>query len=1259
MKIKDIQIDGFGVWSGLSVHSMPDSMTVFYGPNEAGKTTLMQFLRTMFYGFTEQRRGRYLPPVYGGKPGGAIRVTGPGGGYEICRRAQLDQGASAAGQLTVTGSDGLSQGQHRLAMLLGQVDETIFTNVFAIGLRELQELSTLDDTAAADELYKLSSGLDRVSLVDVTRQLKVARGQLVGPTPDEGQLQRLMLQREKLRDEIDQLTAHGRRWSELAALRHTQNSELDDLKQRIAQWELEAKTYEVAIQVRPTWLKRTELNKQIQQLAARTDLPESAADRLAEISEQIGQREQQLNELRQQRRGLREQAQQLPLRRGILELAAKIEAAAEQAPWISALQKNVQRLEAQINQTREQLLDDAKRLGISDEDQQALLDDRRMARMPDLSRQAINQLAEPASEVRLWSTRLKQAKQQSEADKKEADRLTKELAQSLESRDHKDIHAAMQAHGDLITQLRKRMQVQEALDKQIARREQLEEEAVDLAVDEALPVERSFLMGILFVGGAFLFLWGLGKLLPFFQTDVEPDSQTGLLFVVCGMFMLFFGLMWSNVLDKSTVTDLEDVEDQIDAIRKEIRKTEMERDEFDRRLPASQTPLENRLRDAEAEIASLEGLLPTQHNLQAATERYQAARKRAAQAAESLRTARSHWQRTLTQLGLSESLSPKSIRIMAEGYDSLLQTRRRLQSLEEELENRQLELGALTQRIDTLARQALAAKAANDQLAGGQHRDSDDEFEDVGRSDPRQKSRPGTQRGEQPKPEPVKADVAAANQALDQLSKLTSLISSQEQFIQQKRHLREQDQTLAKQVAGVQKAIDKLHRSHSALLAEIGCESMEQLLQLLEVKQQHQQLTRQVAELGERILAVIGGTLPYENMARLLDNPGSDELEKRWEQISSRTQQAEKRVDQLHLRQGELGQEMKSLASNNRLAEAKLELSCIENQIKACAEHWQTLAVATQLLDDVCAVYETERQPETLREASAFLSQLTEGKYIRIWTPLGKNQLRIDNAHGQALPLEVLSRGTREAVFIALRLSLAAAYARRGVTLPLVLDDVLVNFDSVRAESAAKVLRDFASLGHQVVMFTCHEHIMRIFDKIGVQVRVLPQQGHPGEAEIFYPQPLLVNLPAPSLEPPLSQTIEPQEPEDEEPVEELVEEVAAEIASEYAEEEPQELEPAEPAAPEPIVSVSPPTPPAVEVARPLPNSKPRWQAKRVVVVEQPEIDWMWYEQVPGQLESPWIESPWVESQERSDESSPPDDLWWHRQQTRQAVEETI
>ncbi|MEM6690981.1 MAG: AAA family ATPase, partial [Planctomycetota bacterium] len=113
MKIRDIEIDGFGVWTGLSVDSLPQEMTLFYGPNEAGKTTLMQFIRAMLYGFSTERREKYLPPIHGGTPGGAMRVTGPGGGYEISRHDQLTD-AGQAGKLSVVGSDGLAQGSHRL-----------------------------------------------------------------------------------------------------------------------------------------------------------------------------------------------------------------------------------------------------------------------------------------------------------------------------------------------------------------------------------------------------------------------------------------------------------------------------------------------------------------------------------------------------------------------------------------------------------------------------------------------------------------------------------------------------------------------------------------------------------------------------------------------------------------------------------------------------------------------------------------------------------------------------------------------------------------------------------------------------------------------------------------------------------------------------------------------------------------------------------------------------------------------------------------
>ena len=72
MKISALQIDGFGVWTGLKMEALSEKLNVFYGPNEAGKTTLMQFIRAVLYGFSEERR-HYLPPIHGGRPGGQQR----------------------------------------------------------------------------------------------------------------------------------------------------------------------------------------------------------------------------------------------------------------------------------------------------------------------------------------------------------------------------------------------------------------------------------------------------------------------------------------------------------------------------------------------------------------------------------------------------------------------------------------------------------------------------------------------------------------------------------------------------------------------------------------------------------------------------------------------------------------------------------------------------------------------------------------------------------------------------------------------------------------------------------------------------------------------------------------------------------------------------------------------------------------------------------------------------------------------------------
>ena len=143
-----------------------------YGPNEAGKTTLLQFVRSMLYGFSAERQ-RYLPPVHGGRPGGNMDIESPHGasnssGTPTRRPAVVRhrRRRHAAGR---TRPEGAAFGHRR-----GHFQQCVRRR-----LREIQELGTLGDTQAAELLYSLASGLDRVSLVEVMHALAESRNRIL------------------------------------------------------------------------------------------------------------------------------------------------------------------------------------------------------------------------------------------------------------------------------------------------------------------------------------------------------------------------------------------------------------------------------------------------------------------------------------------------------------------------------------------------------------------------------------------------------------------------------------------------------------------------------------------------------------------------------------------------------------------------------------------------------------------------------------------------------------------------------------------------------------------------------------------------------------------------------------------------------------------------------------------------------------------------------------------------------------------------
>ncbi|HEV8065178.1 MAG TPA: hypothetical protein VGP46_10115, partial [Acidimicrobiales bacterium] len=98
------------------------------------------------------------------------------------------------------------------------------------------------------------------------------------------------------------------------------------------------------------------------------------------------------------------------------------------------------------------------------------------------------------------------------------------------------------------------------------------------------------------------------------------------------------------------------------------------------------------------------------------------------------------------------------------------------------------------------------------------------------------------------------------------------------------------------------------------------------------------------------------------------------------------------------------------------------------------------------------------------------------GRYVNLVADAGEagsQTIRVVSAGGAEIDAACLSRGTIEQLYLCLRLGLADSFAERAVGLPMVLDDVLVNFDPERAESMAVELAVTAK-HRQVLLMTCH-----------------------------------------------------------------------------------------------------------------------------------------------------------------------------------------
>lgn len=1023
MRITALSVDGFGVWSGLELAELSDQLNVFYGPNEAGKTTLMQFVRSVLYGFSPERRARYLPPLRAGRPGGTIHVIGGQTSYAVSRHA--DEAGEMGDAAVVSDGQQIVPDQRLLGDLLGDVDEPTFNNVFVFGLREIQELGALSDTQAAEELYSLALGLDRVSLVDVLGELETSRNRLLASDDRPSLVTQLMSQRERLQSEIEDLSRSTVRYLAMSSEREKLESETSRLEAECAGFEFQARELSLVRALSERWQRRRAIDSQLQSVGSFDALPEDALVRFDRLESRLAVRRRRFQRLKDHRRQLRSQIEQLKINEPLCRSAMRLEALDEQRQWIESLEGQVAQLESEVHELESRREASHTGLGIAPQTGAETLSKRGLVEL----RAAAKSLRDTRREVRPLREQMAKAQET-------AANLGRQIDAALGDARQMGLTQALARSGERVSQLRTRVQLDERLDQMSRREAELNDQGDEHFENQMLSGWVLAGLGSLFVlGCALVLLFVAGLILPASLSEALgwPVALAGVLAVAAAGSMKFG-------LEHYASRRLDTSRQQSDALSQQIKQAKAQRDALDERLPRGGGPLVARLQSAEKELAGLEELLP----LEAQREAAQRAAEAAAQQEKTLltdgRKRQTDWRRLLVAGGLPVDLPPRRLREYSRQREQMRGLNKSIDRKTEELQRRRGEYLALAARVTHLVAEVGA-----------------------------------TPRSQRP---------------LDQLQQCLTELKEQQARLKSRDELTRQIAKARRRQTKLLRAVDALRRRRQLLLHAAGTTDEQEFRRRAQIQGEAHRLAAERDQLAREISAALAGQTTEERLAELLT--GQRNVEQLDIELGVSRQTAARELNEALVRRGELNQQLKMLVEDRQLSHKRIELSIVEKRLQDALDRWRVLGVCGMMLEAVRDYYEREHQPQALREASVYLQRLTGGRYTRVWTPLGEHSLRVDDGQGNTLSAEVLSRGTREQLFLALRLALVSSYARRGVNLPLVLDDVLVNFDVARAKAAASVLRDFAKLGHQILIFTCHEHISKLFKHIKAEVRQLP-----------------------------------------------------------------------------------------------------------------------------------------------------------------------
>ncbi|UDQ97085.1 AAA family ATPase [Lentisphaerota bacterium WC36G] len=277
------------------------------------------------------------------------------------------------------------------------------------------------------------------------------------------------------------------------------------------------------------------------------------------------------------------------------------------------------------------------------------------------------------------------------------------------------------------------------------------------------------------------------------------------------------------------------------------------------------------------------------------------------------------------------------------------------------------------------------------------------------------------------------------------------------------------------------------------LLNYFTVENIDELKSVFAIQQKNEQLTDNIKQLAMQVKINLDIDCSIDELLENYGNINRQEIEENLFKIKEQLTLLHQSYDENIKKQALLKKDLDQYANDDDIKKIAVVREQLKSNMKKNICDWLAKKLAQNAIEESLNKFQQKNQPFVINNAAKYFYELVGDGQRIIQRNFTDKKLLIKPSQtanekfvlsDNMIDVTQLSRGAKEQLFLAIRLALIEKYCADGFKMPLIMDDVLVNFDNKRCSNALKVLARFAYENEvQLIFMSCNEKMISYFEK--------------------------------------------------------------------------------------------------------------------------------------------------------------------------------